>query len=309
MERSCPSCKANIEGAGEYFCPSCGFKLPDELVTSDVRSTLLRLDPPPFEIREEISSSAVLGIKRFVVPVFSLCLLLTLLGYIYYYYTTNLNKIKVSTSTVNVKEERIVEIKDLDVPTTKFINQPLVEHVPYEADIFIQGKSIFRLISALLDIKKLNELVGGNINFNDLDAVSNQDFVVFSKPEATSSSRLWGVVAKIENTSAAQKLVESTKEATWSAVIMDDYILYSNNKGLEEEVRSAKKKIKLNAALNPKFALAKNSVVSEGKLIVFVLNDSAKNYVKDMKSDFLTSSFTKIRDSVLAKDKSSVVVN
>jgi hypothetical protein len=93
MQRTCPSCKADIEGTGEYFCLNCGFRLPDELISLDVRSQKLKLDPPPFDVREEISSSAVLGLKKFVIPVVSVCLLVTVLGYTYYYYTSNLNKI------------------------------------------------------------------------------------------------------------------------------------------------------------------------------------------------------------------------
>lgn len=309
MERTCPSCSERIDNIGEYFCLKCGFRLPSELVTLDVKSSSLRIIAPNFEVRDEINSASVSGAKRFILPLVLLVLITTGLGYIYYYYTSNLNKIKVSTTTVNLKEERVITQSDLGLEKANFTSTDLMVMVPDGADLFVQGKGLFKFLSEFVDMRTLESFLDSKVNFNDLDAITSGDFAIFSKLESTQSARAWGVVTKYKDKPLAQKLVDSTKEATWSATFVNDYLLFSNNRMLEKEARDAKKKIALNLSLNPKFALARNSALAEGKLLVVLLSEDAKKQLKELDQVFLNLKFEELRAKIVAKDKSSIVVN
>ncbi len=309
MDRICPSCKENLSTIGDYFCYKCGAKLPPELTASDVRVGKTSLTPPKFIFKEEFIKIPAIAKKILLLP---LLILLVVLGYFFFQKLIS-RKVEI-TSNVQVQGASDQVIKtEVDLPETTFGAANLVNLVPSNVDLFIEGKGLTRLLSAFTKIKSDSQIPSTNLKVSDIDNLMESSYVIFSKTyEATSGAkaRAWGLASKSKNEEKVKELMGSTKEATWSIRLIKDYVVVSNDKGLFKEVGDSLDRVSLNLGLNSRYASAKNSLPKSGKLFILILTKTASNELKELKNnEIFNPDFQKLIDILLTKDKNSYVVD
>ncbi len=310
MNRICPFCKENLGTIGNYFCYSCGGKLPHELTQDDVRQKKSDLVTPEFIVKNELSKVPLILLK------FSALLLVVLAGL---YFFSTLRKAKPlpkkigidNVTSTQVSKEGAIKF-NLNLPQADFSSQAFASLVPHDSDIYVEGADLMSFIIGFTSIDKDLLMPGSNIKLSDLSEVLQGHYAIFSVQNESSSGskvRNWGVVVKPKDIGIAGKIV-GIKESTSSVTILDDYIVFTSNHLMLKEIKDARNKVALSLALNSKYASAKNSLPKTGKLFVLLLNNTSQSDVGVYAAlPAFNTKFKELIDILVSKDKNSYVVD
>ena len=311
MERTCPVCREGLGIVGNYFCFRCGAKLPQELTSADVRTYLKgHLTPPLFIVKEEFSKD-ILKLKTSYIVFILVIILLTASAM----FLSRLNAITKKRSTP-VKEvlvdERILKT-DADLPLASFGNQSLSSLIPPDVDLYVEGFDISKFLSSFTNLPLSTSVPKTDLKLSDVETLLDRQYVIFSRIKDKNGSgrkRVWGFLSKAKNNEKLSVLAEATKESSFSARLVDDYLVVSNDSEVFEDVKRAKGKTILSFSLNSKYATAKNSVPSQGKLLILLLTESASEDLSELKkSPLYKSRFSEIVDAMVKRNKNSYVLN
>jgi len=311
MNRVCPTCKQDLGTIGNYYCFKCGTKLPTQLTTVDVRMNKYGSVVPEFTTKNELNKKAVKKVGKYMLAI-PIGLAIATAVYFFLFKGGILTSSQNSQKGSQTDAENRVIPTTADLPQTIFGERALTNFVPSTADIYVEGKNLSIFLDQFTNIGEDASLLGTSFKVSQIDDLIETQYAIFSKLEKTGDKeeRVWALISKSKNEESVKTIVEATKEATWSARLIDGYVVVSNSKVLFDEVSDAKDKVILNLSLNSKFAMAKNSLPTEGKLFVLLLTDSAQESLKELSEEnFLTTKFREVSDAILSKDKTSYVVD
>lgn len=260
--RICPKCGAEIKSKTAFFCYACGEEL----------------EAPKFAVSPEPQKSPPLQKEiSFAVPYFfilfaklgGLFLLILVLGagigVGISHFRGRLAKTPPSTPNRAIVEENFPGL----APALPGKGN-LPELTPATVSLYLEGTKPEVVLPKIFE-ESFGEELENQVGLNLTEAASflEEQFALFERQETTAGSEI-AFVAKARDTDfVAQQLEKLPSESSVSAVLIENFLVVSNSRGLTEEVERSLRKLTLSLALKTEFAESRRHLPEEGKLLLF----------------------------------------
>lgn len=269
-ERFCPKCKTKLNNYNNYFCSSCGQKLPENLVevSSAVRVKTYPLHADGF--RKRLSRLALPKICVNKRQIFILVLLLLLIsGGIFIYKFNFLGNV---FSFFKIKVPGVVEEPSSSNPIVdvgaglasgSFENNFFSEYVPKDALFYFEGKDLAGFIDQYVIDANFDEGMRGKAKL-----LLEPQFAFFAVDDREET--LWVFLFIPKDTEVLKSVLKDTVHPKWKFEIIEGRLVMANLDKAFKVVKDAKNKVTLNLSLNAVFVKYLLELPKEGQALVMV---------------------------------------
>lgn len=289
MSRICPKCKVKLGGYDRFFCTSCGELLPDELVNHDqVFSRIANFVEPSKEKTESGHNFSymtdnlknLINVKSIVLATVSI---LVIVGF-FYFVQFRLGKDLFNTKETSDKKvaapieytKNVVEVP-LDWEINTFGADSIMEFIPFDSDIVIEGNDLAKFGAAYAEIdpeyKNLSTFINGR---------AEQHFIFFAIN--INGDYSWSLIyfpLKPDFSMAGDLVAKYSWLKFWKN---QPIALITTQDSTLEEVSDAKSKITKNFTQTPIYASSRLTSPKNGKLFIYLTTQKAKEYVAELQA-------------------------
>ncbi len=291
MERICPNCKIQLGSYDRYFCTSCGYELPKEMInTKDVFRRVANFGALANEQKKLLDSvKNNLEIKKFVDPkkllVSITSIILIVLGFLYLkppieeYIAASKSEKSASLNTVipsiNPSTNTLKNI--LDWKSGKFATDSMLAYVPFDADIVIEGFDLSSFSNTYQNFDpayaRLVTYASGNVD---------EHFIFFA--QKVQDKYHWTLIFKPldKNFVLTDEIINTYP---WISFWKNDPIaVLTTHSTIANNVNEAKSNIATNFTHSTLFSSSKTSIPEELKLVIFIKDSAAHDYLRTVLS-------------------------
>lgn len=227
-------------------------------------------------------------------------------GFIFLYSYVNFIRPVVKDLTPPTPQQLAVNEKTVDIDTGlatgEFAEQLLVKSVPKDVTFYAELNDL----NSFLD----NYVTEDNFDVGIISKAKNllkQDFAIFYMQ--LDSKPTWGFVLLPKDIGVVTEVVPSITHPEWTASLVSDVLILSNNTQVFQEISDVKKGVALNLTHNPEYARAKGSLRNDGEaMVIFFDEDSAPKLQHIVTTKNISPKLAAIIKSVLNTNLTELVI-
>ena len=298
MERICPNCDSSLGSYDKFFCSSCGFVLPQDLILqekktsfiNEISPTVVSKSKPTKDIKKASKKSIKVDLKALVLSIgaplfiFAMYLLIKDINF------TNMVNVENNALAVDQQVETsvIVPEEDLDTTYIEISNAFTSDYLSFDSFLSaVPSDTVLYLYGLRLNefTETLKESFNVDVEGPFVEVPSNTfSFLVKQKIE---NNLEWALILN------KQSELISTEEVT-SINLDNSFTVYSNSDEFLAEITGAYKNTVRNLKQNAKLVLALEDISQServGKMFIYV-DSNGKQLLQDVCDTNEVSIFT-----------------
>lgn len=269
--RICPKCGAEIKSKTAFFCYACGKELEPPKTPIPEES---QEEPRPQ--KEEISLTIPAFLFTLIKLIGLFLIILTLgsgIGILCLRYKDRIIKTKKTPLNQVFIEESFQPLEN-----SILWRSVLPELTPATVDIYIEGTKPEIVLPKIFG-RQFGEDFENQVGLNLPEAASflEEQFALFEKIETTPSGEIAFVSKARDPDFVEKRLEELSPETSPSAVMVENYLVFSNSPNLIKEIERSLRKLSLSLALKTEFAESLRHLPEKGQLLVYLTHRDGKD--------------------------------